>query len=322
MSRISLSAALLTNLVALLLFAATAGATPYASISSADGNAGTSATLHGLVYSHSNGSPATGPATYHFEYGPTAAYGSSSPGGTANGDVAETISGLTPGTLYHFRLVATDADGTTASNDGSFTTGAGSSGTADSDGDGVQGNADKCPDRYGPDRADGCPLPYGFAQVGFDKVSDAVYPQASNVNCLADIQLVGCRFHVTLRLSAASARALGLRSAVLWTVAGKADWRLKFSSGGGRDYFARSEFTIPAAAKRALRRAHKATFELSGTYAWGDEPEQPMKSDSGSTVLRFTLTSRKRAGHAPLWIHSQLPAKNPAFGDSAPSHIG
>lgn len=63
--------------------------------------------------------------TYHFEYGPTEAYGfktaeeSLSP---VNGRVSATLSGLVPGTVYHFRLVASDERGTALGADVTFTT--------------------------------------------------------------------------------------------------------------------------------------------------------------------------------------------------------
>lgn len=65
--------------------------------------------------------------TYRFEYGPTAAYGSRTPERTAATldparDVAETIAGLTAGTTYHARLVATNAAGTATGPDLTFAT--------------------------------------------------------------------------------------------------------------------------------------------------------------------------------------------------------
>jgi hypothetical protein len=70
------------------------------------------------------------PATYYFEYGTTTAYGASVPatqdgfGGVAAGArrVVQPVYGLLPGTTYHFRLVAMNADGTTTSPDQTFTT--------------------------------------------------------------------------------------------------------------------------------------------------------------------------------------------------------
>ena len=54
--------------------------------------------------------------TYHFNYGPTTEYGSSTPeaaGGSGDGDqpVSQEISGLLPDTTYHVQVVATSADG-------------------------------------------------------------------------------------------------------------------------------------------------------------------------------------------------------------------
>lgn len=53
--------------------------------------------------------------TWHFEYGTTTAYGSTAPGSDINGQgdqgVNVPITGLTPGTTYHFRLVANNGTG-------------------------------------------------------------------------------------------------------------------------------------------------------------------------------------------------------------------
>ena len=65
--------------------------------------------------------------SYHIEYGPDASYGTSLPtvelGSHATPyDPRTVIEGLTPGTTYHFRLVATNADGTTYGPDRDFKT--------------------------------------------------------------------------------------------------------------------------------------------------------------------------------------------------------
>jgi hypothetical protein len=84
----------------------------------------TSATLHGAVNPHGQST------TWSFEYGPSASYGSSTPvsstgAGTKKLNVRAPISSLTPRTTYHFRIVATNASGTTTSPDATFTTTAG-----------------------------------------------------------------------------------------------------------------------------------------------------------------------------------------------------
>ena len=78
----------------------------------------TTATLGGRVAGHAQ------PTTFHFEYGTTASYGSSTPETStpASGTPLTEITGLTPGTAYHFRLVATNPTGTTQGADASFTT--------------------------------------------------------------------------------------------------------------------------------------------------------------------------------------------------------
>jgi hypothetical protein len=65
--------------------------------------------------------------TYQFEYGTTLEYGSKSPAlpqsiGVSPVEVMNGIEGLKAETTYHFRLVATNADGTTAGEDRSFIT--------------------------------------------------------------------------------------------------------------------------------------------------------------------------------------------------------
>jgi CSLREA domain-containing protein len=82
------------------------------------------ATVRGTV------NPNARPATYHFEYGPSAAYGSSTPeepltAGVEPVAVSAALAGLVPGTTYHVRLVATNADGTGATADAIFATPAG-----------------------------------------------------------------------------------------------------------------------------------------------------------------------------------------------------
>jgi hypothetical protein len=93
---------------------------PSAVTGSATDVTSTSATLSGTV--SPNGSE---PAVAYFEYGTTTAYGSVTT--TVSVDAADTqvtraISGLTPGTEYHFRIVASNSVGVTFGEDGSFVT--------------------------------------------------------------------------------------------------------------------------------------------------------------------------------------------------------
>jgi hypothetical protein len=84
----------------------------------------THATLRGTV------DPDASETHYYFQYGTTTSYGNTTPtenlgSGTAASPVSGTIYGLKPGTIYHFRVVATNAGGTTYGSDQDFrTTGA------------------------------------------------------------------------------------------------------------------------------------------------------------------------------------------------------
>ena len=66
---------------------------------------------------------------YHFEYGTTTSYGTNVPvpdadAGSNEGfvPVSQTVTGLQPGTTYHFRLEASNSYGPKTSNDETFTT--------------------------------------------------------------------------------------------------------------------------------------------------------------------------------------------------------
>ncbi len=66
------------------------------------------------------------PATYYFEYGPTAAYGARSPVSTVPENVfgltiSNLVTGLVPGTTYHYRIVLSNAVAQVASEDVAFT---------------------------------------------------------------------------------------------------------------------------------------------------------------------------------------------------------
>ena len=71
--------------------------------------------------------PNAAATSVRFEYGTTASYGSSSPdvaagSGIGTVDVGTDIGGLAPDTTYHFRAVASNANGTVTSSDQTFTT--------------------------------------------------------------------------------------------------------------------------------------------------------------------------------------------------------
>ena len=71
--------------------------------------------------------------SYHFDYGTTTSYGSSTAPQQAvpsltSATVSDTLSGLAPATTYHYRLVASNADGTSHGADQTFTTTAGAGG--------------------------------------------------------------------------------------------------------------------------------------------------------------------------------------------------
>lgn len=102
------------------------GADEYAPAPAATTGAATAvtATTAGIAASVNPNGRAT---TYRVEYGTTTAYGSttaaaSAGAGTTATAVTATLTGLTPSTTYHYRVVATNSTGTTTGADAVFTT--------------------------------------------------------------------------------------------------------------------------------------------------------------------------------------------------------
>jgi hypothetical protein len=96
---------------------------PVVSTGAAAAVTGTAATLQGTV------DPRGTATTYHFEIGQTTAYDTivPIPDASAGSDTSahsetQAVSGLAPGTPYHFRIVASNAGGTTYGVDQTFTT--------------------------------------------------------------------------------------------------------------------------------------------------------------------------------------------------------
>src|SRR5947209_13882120 len=99
---------------------ANAAGTPRATTGTATSIGSTAATLNGTV------DPNKQSTTYSFQYGPTTGYGKTTPASTAKGNAGKSVSasvtGLTPSTVYHFRLTATNASGQSIGKDMTFTT--------------------------------------------------------------------------------------------------------------------------------------------------------------------------------------------------------
>lgn len=108
--------------LALVVFVAgAAAATPTTVTGPTTAVGATSATVSGTV------DPGGKATTWHVEYGTSTTYGSatasqSAGAGAAGVNVTATLNGLQPGTTYHYRLVASNADGTSHGGDAVFTT--------------------------------------------------------------------------------------------------------------------------------------------------------------------------------------------------------
>jgi photosystem II stability/assembly factor-like uncharacterized protein len=94
---------------------------PTATTSAATGVAMTSAVLNGSV------TPGGAATTYHFEWGLDTSYGNATPDGSAGSGTSPVsksagINSLSPGTTYHYRIVASSSAGTATGVDRTFST--------------------------------------------------------------------------------------------------------------------------------------------------------------------------------------------------------
>jgi hypothetical protein len=95
---------------------------PSAATSSATGVTYSSALLYGYVDPHGQSTD------YAFQYGTSSGYGSETPlaaagNGSSTVKIADAITGLSPNTLYHYRLIASSAAGKALGSDRTFVTG-------------------------------------------------------------------------------------------------------------------------------------------------------------------------------------------------------
>lgn len=98
-------------------------APPTVTTGAATGIATTAGTFHGYL------DPNARTMSYHFQYGTTTSYGSTTPtrtraAGVSTVAVAAIVGGLKPATTYHYRLVATNTDGASRGHDRTFKTAA------------------------------------------------------------------------------------------------------------------------------------------------------------------------------------------------------
>jgi hypothetical protein len=135
---------------------------PVVSTGAALGVAQTSALVTGTVNPHGLA------GYYEYQYGLSTSYEQSTavltlPGGGGEAQAQGSIAGLIPGTLYHYRLVATNDDGTSYGEDHTFTTLPGVPPTATTDGASVTGP--NTATITGTLNTQGLPTNYGF-QIG------------------------------------------------------------------------------------------------------------------------------------------------------------
>ncbi len=116
-----LTSMLAAAIASLVLAGAAQAASPGVATGGATSIGTTAATIHADVDPHGLAT------TYAFQYGTSSAYGAqtashSAGGGTATVAVSARLGGLTPGVRYHYRVIASNADGTSVGADRTFKT--------------------------------------------------------------------------------------------------------------------------------------------------------------------------------------------------------
>jgi hypothetical protein len=191
----------------------------------------TSATVSGTV--NPNGSEVT---NCHVDYGTSTSYGSQAPcasapgSGTSAAAASASLSGLTAGTTYHYRVVATNAGGTTNGADATFTTAAAAGGGGGGGGGGVNP---------------------GTLVLTSHKATVNGSIATVAVSCTGD-QGATCRGSVTFMAKVKKKIRRGRRMVVkhLTITVGNASYDMAAGSSG------KLSITLTRAAKRALKRSN------------------------------------------------------------------
>lgn len=215
-----------------------------------------SATLSGSV------DPNGAHTGYRFEYGPTTAYGSTTPeadgGEVGTIAAAATLGALSPATTYHYRLVATNAGGTSKGADRTFTTASSPTGSS-------------------PTGSSPTPTPTPTAFAGVSLVSSRLAFDGRFVapRLLCPVGTIGrCTGRITLT---AKRRASGSRSATAVRLG-----TASFSIATGTQ--AKVKVRVSRAGRRLLRRGSR--LKARDTNAARDGAGRSMKTVAAVTIRR------------------------------------
>jgi hypothetical protein len=229
---------------------------PVVTTEAADGITATGAVLNGTIDTRDQRT------SFKFELGTTTAYGIEVTGDAGDFGVVSVgaqASGLDPGTVYHYRLVATSADGTTTGDDVTFTTASATGGTGSSTGTGSTGGTNTGDVNLTP-RALTMTLAVVRAKLAAALKKGVRVRAGCGESCTVTVKLV---------LPAKLAKKLKLKPTVA-------------TARGNGDSTLRLRFTRKAA--RALKRVRTVTFKVTVT---GTTP------DGRKATVTKTLTLRR-----------------------------
>jgi len=209
------------------------------------------------------------PTNYHFEYGPTTAYGSNTPIADADSGrsavaAAVTLGGLSPATTYHYRLVATNAGGVTTGIDQTFTT-----------------------------ASPPAPTPSSTSPTSTSPTSTTPLPTPA----FAGVKLVATRLRIARRVVALK---LACPAGTIGRCSGRtkltARQRRTSSRGTSRITLGRATFSIAAGKQATVKRASRAGQRLlSGMRRPRGRVTNAAHDDAGqSKTTKATVTIRQR----------------------------
>ena len=208
-----------------------------------------------------------------FQYGTSGAYGASAPCGSLPGSgespvaVAAAIAGLSANTTYHFRIVATNAGGTSYGGDASFTTGANAPGVITGAASALTFGSAAVNATVNPEGSvvGACQFQYGTSSAYGASVPCAALPGSGGAPV------------------AVSAAIAGLSASATY------HFRIVATNAGGTSYGGDASFTTPLAAP-----VLSAVGMTNKRFSVGQHSTAKSASAPVGTTFRFTLSEAAR----------------------------